>query len=410
MPRIQTGARKGAPLSTSSAAVALTASLGLAITACGAGEPSRQIDVARTDSAGIEIVTSPGEDVALDWNARRLFTLGGRDEGPESFYFLAPGTADTDREGRIYVLDINASRVAVFGANGELIRLMGGAGGGPGEFQDPNGIAVSPEGVASVFTFGKGGFVRFDADGTILPELSFREFPTWSKQRHFAVSGDGYAVSANAPSPAADRRTHQLRLVAEGRVQTLAELEPVASGSVRVERCGGGINRAPIFAPDLVWDARGDRIAVNVEPEYMVTIVEQGRPVRSIRRAIAATPATRDLALAEVGKGLTMNFGHGPCQISPRELVDGLGFAEIVPVILNVRLAPDGALWVERRADGGAGPSRIDTFDPTGAYLGTLPEGTPFPLLVLPGGRVAVVEKDEFDVDRLVIMVRDARW
>src|SRR5690625_1510068 len=385
-------------------AMILVGTTALAATACGAGDPARQTEVVRTDSAGVEVVVYPGRDLALDWNARRLFTLGGEEEGPESFYFLAPGMVDTDRDGRIYVLDINSSSVAVFDADGEFVRLQGGAGSGPGEFHDGNGIAVSPEGVASVFNFGKGGFVRFDNDGAILPELSFQEFPTWSKQRHVAVAGDGYVVSANAASPTGDRRTHQLRLITSGQVQMLAELEPVALSRLLIDRCGGGINRAPVFAPDLVWDAQAGRIAANVEPGYTVTIIEEGRRVRSVRRALDATPASRALALAEMAEGLTMNFGHGPCKISPEELVDGLGFAEVVPVILNVRLAPDGALWVERRAGDGDGAPRIDLFDPTGAYQGTLPEGTPLPLLILPGGRVAVVERDEFDVDRLVVM------
>lgn len=394
---------------TLAAALTLTGALALGAIACGAGEAPRRIIVERTDSAGVEIVTSPGEDVELDWNARPFFTLGGKEEGPESFYFIAPGTVDADRDGRLYLLDLNAARIAVFDTTGELLRLQGGEGGGPGEFLSPNGIAVSPEGAASVFDFGKGGLVRFAADGAVLPELTFREFPTWSKQRHFALAGSGYAVSANAASPGAERRTHQLRLLGEGTAATLAELEPVELRQLLVGRCGGGIRRAPIFAPDLIWDARTERIATNAEPGYTVTIFEGGRPLRSIRRAIDPSPATRALALTEVAEGLRMSFGHGPCDITPQELVDGLGFAEIVPLILNVRLAPDGTLWVERRADGGAAGSRIDLFDPSGAYLGTLPPGTPLPVLLMPGGRVAVIEKDEFDVARLAIMVAEPR-
>jgi hypothetical protein len=389
--------------------LAITGALGLAASACGAGEAPRRIVVERTDSAGVEIVTSPGEDLELAWNARPLFTLGGKEEGPESFYSIAPGTVDVDRDGRLYLLDLNAARVTVFDTTGELLRLQGGEGGGPGESLSPNGIAVSPEGEVSVFDFGKGGLVRFAADGTVLPELPFREFPTWSKQRHFAVAGSGYAVSANAISPLAERRTHQLRRLVEDTVTTLAELEPVELRQLLVDRCGGGIRRAPIFAPDLIWDAQAERIAANSEPGYTVTIFEHGRPLSSIRRAIEPSPATRALAFTEVAEGLAMTFGHGPCNITPQELVDGLGFAEIVPIILNVRLAHDGTLWVERRADGGAAGSRIDLFDPTGAYLGTLPPDTPFPVLLMPGGRMAVIEKDEFDVARLVIMVAEPR-
>jgi hypothetical protein len=394
----------------------------LGVGACGAGESTSGIHIERADSAGIEIVTSPGEDHELALSLRRLFTLGGKEEGPESFYFLTTGTVGSDRDGRIYVLDINAYRVVVFGPDGELIQILGREGGGPGEFQSPNGLAVTPEGVVSIFDFGKGGLVRFAADGTVLPEIPFLEFPTWSSQRHFAAVGSGYTVSSIAASPSAEQRTHQLRVIDEGEVATRTELAPAErarvlvertparTSRVLVERCGGGINREPVFSQDIIWDALGDRVAVNAEPAYSIAVADDARhTTRIVRRSLEPLPATRELALAEMGEGFTMNFGRGLCTITARELVDGLGFADIVPIILNLRLAPDGKLLVERRAADGAAPTRIDLFDPTGAYLGTLPPGTPLPTVLLPNGRMAVVEKDEDDVARLVIMQVDLR-
>lgn len=397
--------------------------LALAATACGAGESPRPIEVERTDSAGVEVVTSSAEDHEFGLSLRRLFTLGGEEEGPESFYFLQTGLIDSDREGRIYVLDMSAARVVVLSPDGELIQTMGREGGGPGEFMDPNGIAVSPEGVVSVFNFGKGGLVRFAADGTVLPERSFQESPTWSRQRHFAALGGGIAVSTIAASPGSEERTHQLRLVmaagAAGEAGALAgEGNPAAAAAITIvertqasrgrvlsERCGGGIQREQIFSQDLIWDALGDWVAISAEPSYSIAVADVvRRATRIIRRPLAPVPATRELALAEVDEGFTMNFGRGPCTITARELVDGLGFADVVPPILNLRLAPDGELWVERRAAEDPTSSRIDIFDPTGAYLGTLPDGTPFPVLLLPNSRMAVVEKDEFDVARLVVM------
>lgn len=378
--------------------------IALAGTACGAGESPRSIQVERVDSAGIEVVTSPATDFELQLDTRRLFTLGGKEEGPESFYFLPATAVGSDDEGRIYVLDFNAARVVVFGPEGELIRTLGRDGGGPGEFQAPNGLSVTPEGVISVFDFGKGGLVRFDADGTVLPEISFQEFPASTGHRHFAVVDDGIVVSTMAASRDHEQRTHQLRLHGAGETATLAELLPVERKLVISERCGGGIRRPPVFSPDLIWDARGGRVVTNAEPGYSVLVYEAGRASHIVRRPLPTRAATGELALAELGDGLTIDFGRGPCNITARELLDGQGYAATIPLILDLRLAPDGTLWTERRDDDPVAPPRIDLFDPSGAYLGTLPRGTPFPVLLLPDGKFAIVEKDEFDVARLVVM------
>ncbi len=45
----------------------------------------------------------------------------------------------------------------------------------------------------------------------------------------------------------------------------------------------------------------------------------------------------------------------------------------------------------------------VDVFDPTGAYLGTLPPGAPWPLAFTPQGNVVAKEKDDMDVERVVV-------
>lgn len=78
------------------------------------------------------------------------------------------------------------------------------------------------------------------------------------------------------------------------------------------------------------------------------------------------------------------------------------GFAPTIPAIARVALSPDGRLWVEHRAARGD-PQAIDLFTPDGHYAGTLPPGSPFPILFLPDGRIAAAETDEFDATRLLV-------
>ena len=53
-------------------------------------------------------------------------------------------------------------------------------------------------------------------------------------------------------------------------------------------------------------------------------------------------------------------------------------------------LSPSGELWVERREVGRFASGPIDIFDASGAYEGTLPTGSPFPLIFVSDSRIGV--------------------
>jgi hypothetical protein len=84
------------------------------------------------------------------------------------------------------------------------------------------------------------------------------------------------------------------------------------------------------------------------------------------------------------------------------KVVDQRGVAEVVPSIRRLALRPDGTLWVQRFAVRGD-PETIDVFAAGGEYVGTLPAGSPFPEAFFPDGRFAALEKDDLDVDHVVV-------
>ena len=125
----------------------------------------------------------------------------------------------------------------------------------------------------------------------------------------------------------------------------------------------------------------------------------------SVRRDVPLRQATRELAIEHMGEGLRVRFGaRDPCVIPPGEIVEKRGYAEVVPTIQTVRVGPTGELWVERFAIGEKVTGSIDVFASNGAYLGTLPTGSVAPVILLPEDRVGVMEKNEFDVERLVVL------
>lgn len=168
--------------------------------------------------------------------------------------------------------------------------------------------------------------------------------------------------------------------------------------------CGitlGGMPR--LFAPTLVWDARGERLAVNAGAEYIADLYAADRRVASVRRVLAPRPTTTALARRDIGeKGMRIGLPVGECFIPADEVIEERGITDVIPAIRDVAVAPDGTLWIQRRvARDELAP--IDIIVPDGAYLGTLPPGSPFPAEFLPDGRIAVLEEDDLGVQHVVV-------
>jgi DNA-binding beta-propeller fold protein YncE len=76
-----------------------------------------------------------------------------------------------DARGNIYVADTKNSRIEIFDGNGQFLRQFGTKGNGPGQFNEPCGIAVDAQGelwIADTWNF---RVVHATADGRVLSTL-----------------------------------------------------------------------------------------------------------------------------------------------------------------------------------------------------------------------------------------------
>ena len=204
------------------------------------------------------------------------------------------------------------------------------------------------------------------------------------------------------------------------------------------------------FVPALLFDVLpGGGVAYSDSSAYAIKIQpSSGAPVRVVGRPLDPAPVTealRERARARMLENLEASAtaevnGQSLDDLPPairaqmaamleemvagmRDAVENAGFMPEVPIVRDVRTTWEGAIWVQRwgsdplaqigarGAPAGGGQEEaepaagwIDVLSPEGEYVGTLSlQDTPMPDAFGPGGLVAFVETDEFDVPTIIV-------
>jgi hypothetical protein len=84
-------------------------------------------------------------------------------------------------------------------------------------------------------------------------------------------------------------------------------------------------------------------------------------------------------------------------------------FAELMPVIREIRADPDSRIWVQRDAGSGSTNYPIDILGANGDYIGTV-KGMPMPNAIGPNGLMAFIETDDLGVQRVSVKRAPAAW
>ncbi|MDX1394659.1 MAG: 6-bladed beta-propeller [Gemmatimonadota bacterium] len=373
----------------------------VAVSACSRTDTPTDAQTTR-DSAGVTIVENPAEDVPLAWGFERVRTLGTAEAGPEGFHGLDSWSLAFDAAGRVFVLDKGNQRVVVFDGAGAFMAEVGRAGDGPDAFRFPRSIWVSPTGEVEVLDTAHRMIKTFNASAghagnrSVSPMALGMSGRIEATTRGIAFDGtDGLRASG-------DSLTGYVAYVEEADTVRIARWR--RPGTTRVEFAGCRVRYyfEPFFAPEIRWDAAGDLVAVNSRLGYVVDLFEGGELRRSVRRPLTPRTVT-DADVRSAAEPLTrFRFGGSGGRVCTKdldELVAERGYATRHQLISDVVLGTDGSLWVRRGEDG---EPRTDVFDPVGRYLGTLREGTPFPIAISPRGEIVTRELDAFDVEHLV--------
>lgn len=239
--------------------------------------------------------------------------------------------------------------------------------------------------------YGKRAFVRFAPSGSFLPQVD------WATLGHGFVRDAKFAAGGLVlfqAEQAGSTSVQTLRLMTGRDTILLASLREPPSEMVFFDACKVGLASPPMYFPNVTWSGGSDRVAVVHDAAYRVEIWRDGRLRQVIRRAVPPRPATKALAMQDLGEGQRIGLpGKGWCLIPASEIVEKQGIAATIPAVRRLSIGPDGALWVERWTIRGE-PSLRDVFDSTGSYLGTLRGEIPWPQAWMRDGRYLSVLAD----------------
>ena len=369
-----------------------------------------------------ETITLPGEDRWLEPRFEELYRVGSL-SGADWEQFGSIRRVAFDEAGQLYVFDSQADHIFVIGHGGELRRTIGGRGDGPGEFRNPDGLAVMRDGRLVILDTGYPGYHLFNADGEY--ERRVRLLPGPGRMMHMdylPYPGGDAVVSAVGSLPlvirfydGADDKSHTSRpverLILTGDVvtrDTVAEGwlppggEPVTSG----ERSG------KVFGPRMLLGVLPDgSVAFSDSSAYAIRIARPGTGVwRVLRRPLRPIPVTNRMIDAEKNRQLerldeSEGSMHPTLIRMGRERVAKLEFFEEVSILREMKTGWSGEIWVQRRGEeplDDEGPIDVVTMD--GRYLGSFRAGAiQLPSAFGPDGLVGFIEMDELGVNTVVV-------
>jgi len=309
-----------------------------------AGDPGGGVLVGDTSNNRVEAWDREGRFV-------RAFGESGRVPGQ----FTIPGGVAVAPDGSVLVADSVNHRIERLAPDGRFVSEIAKhsslgyttPGSGPGEFREPQNVAVAADGAFAVADTGNHRVQRFAADGTWLE----------------AIGGPGAGTA-----PGTFRAPRGIAVEPDG------DLLVGDTGNARVQRRDArtgawSVVRSGLDKPSGVAPLGGDRIAVTETDGDRLRILDAGGAVEA-SRALArpdgvAAAADGSVFVSEAGRGRVRRFDPA--------LAEAEAFGDLVS---PAGLALDGAggVWVADRYD-----NRVRRFAP-GAIAAPAVTATPAPI------------------------------
>ncbi len=414
---------------------AALAPLVLSAAACGGGGEST--------ARGLD---SP--DVTLSPATDTLYTVGVLD-GAEWEMFGRVADVAFDADGSLFILDSDAGHVVVVDPAGAFVRTIASKGEGPGELSFPTSLMVFRDGRIGVRDVRNRNIALFDRTGEFLenvrldpegatPSGRLRALPDHSliaPARQFSFSPEGTMEREEGRPITRFRLDGNTELFHEAWAPPPRDTrtDEAEAGNVRIQMEAGGAFPLPLALGVLgdgrvaLADSVGYRIKLLDAAGAIVSTLERPVPPVAVTPAIEEAERERRLESLESGGGgggggiMTLSItaasraggGGNPMDSEAmqealrrmrEDQIRDLAFPEEMPVITNLAVDGSDRIWVQRSAlPGETGP--IDILSADGRYFGSLPtDGLRIPRAFGPDGLLAYVERDDLDIQRVIVV------
>lgn len=353
--------------------------------------------------SGTVVVTNPAAgiwDAATAWRVVEEVRIGTLDgTGPDLFGQI--NAIEVDVTGRIYVLEGQSQELRVFDRNGLHVRTIGRQGGGPGEFNQPIGLAWAPDGTLWVVDPQNNRISVVDTSGAFVAA-------------HHALGGfvympwpGGFDTAGRFYNYAPDLTSGSFQMLLVRYDSTLAPIDslrpPRYTGPenyFELVRERGRMRTGVPFTPGVEWrlTGQGDFWFALTGPYELVRLSAGGDTLRKVTVPFDPVPVTSEDVDSAIA-GLEWFTSQGG-------KVDRSRIPGVKPALSGLIVADDGTLWIEIVTRDIADQGHVfDVFDPEGRYLGDV--RLPFRLRMYPppivrGDRLYGVTEDELEVPFVV--------
>jgi hypothetical protein len=370
----------------------------------------------------------------------------GELEGPDEYTFGGVGALEAAPQGGVYVWDEVAKSLRQYDDSGTFVRQIARRGGGPGEYEAANDLAILPDGRLLLWDPRNVRVNVYDSAGTSLESWRVPNGLFTGQQGLWVdTTGTVYMLAWVRSSDERDApKDGLLKLGHDGTVidTLLPPLPEVPDASLVASGDGMTVFNNVPYTPTAQWSLTRDGDFVTARSDrYALTVHRRGAPLLRIERdvpPVAVQPDEADDARENVIGRLR--------RADPSWRWNGPSIPETKPFFTGITVDGDGRLWVRRSEPGQRIPEEelaelreeaarrpirpplppprawrepvaYDVFTPDGQFLGHLPVPPRTSLLYMSGGTVWATVRDSLDVPTVTRFrvepaagLRDAGW
>lgn len=367
-----------------------------------------------SDSAGVVVVDNPESGLwtsETEWRLQEDLRIGVRD-GDAVRQFNSIDDIAIDGSGRVYVLD--GSEVRVFEGDGEFVRTIGRAGGGPGELARPSALLMGAADTIFLPDARNQRVQRFLSDGT--DAGSYPILPNEAISLGWEIGPDGTVLQEVRTLPLSGAGSERILLLVRGGDGTVLDtvLEMPVGEAMVIQN---GQPEMTLFAPEPLWTILTDgRITSGRNSEYRLELrTADGELERIVQRPFVRRSFS-DSDQGEFRARLRERLdGHPPSPATGR-MLRSMNYADYYPVYAALFGGPDGTIWVQHAKDvsligdsdleafdvRAVGAATYDVFDAEGYYLGVIATPDGFEPLRSNGEHIYGIGRDDLGVQHVV--------